>query len=97
MPNVPLTYLNVHQRVGKKAHTLTYVTPVRHSVTAPLETISLFDSYQKGGTQLPSGILLLHRTGGLHEATKPSLDEGSEVQKEYSPIHLVNLFDIMTS
>ena len=38
MPNVPLTCLNVHQRVGESLHTSAYVTVIRHSVTAPLAT-----------------------------------------------------------
>ena len=41
MPNVPITYANIHQRIDETSHTLTYTYTFFRSVTGPLHPGSL--------------------------------------------------------
>ena len=44
MPNVPLAYVSVYQRMSDIFHTLAYASTIRYSVTGPLDGLLNIES-----------------------------------------------------
>jgi hypothetical protein len=47
MPNIPLAYVSVFQRMSDIFHTRAYASTIRNSVTGPLGLINVLDLYSK--------------------------------------------------
>ena len=53
MPNVPLAYVSVYQRMSDIFHTLAYASTIRYSVTGPIHR--LFDNVKPGIVNFGTG------------------------------------------